>query len=74
MLNNYARWKRYHLATFTTGDQTMNLYRFECVVFVRGETAEDAAQHLADEVAYHFGLDNNLIAMEAGEPELAEEE
>lgn len=52
----------------------MNLYRFECVVFVRGETAEDAAQHLADEVAYHFGLDNNLVAIESGEPELAEEE
>lgn len=51
----------------------MNLYRFECVVFVRANTAEEAAQHLADEVEYHFSLDNDLVSLTAGEPELYEE-
>jgi len=50
----------------------MNLYRFDCTVFVRGDTPEEAAQHLADEVQYHFSLDNNLVALDASEPELAE--
>jgi hypothetical protein len=40
----------------------MNTYRFECVVWVRGETLEGALKELHDEVDYHFGQDNNLIA------------
>jgi hypothetical protein len=52
----------------------MNLYRFDCTVFVRGNTPEEAAQHLADEVQYHFSLDNNLVALDASEPELAEDD
>lgn len=43
----------------------MNLYRFECVVWVRGNSAEDALKELHDEVDYHFGQDNNLIALES---------
>lgn len=43
----------------------MNIYRFECVVWVRGETLEEAHQELHDEVKYHFSQDNNLIALES---------
>ena len=46
----------------------MNLYRFDCTVFVRGNTPEEAAEHLQDEVQYHFGLDNNLVSLTASEP------
>lgn len=52
----------------------MNLYRFDCTVFVRGNTPEEAAEHLQDEVQYHFGLDNNLVSLTASEPELYEED
>lgn len=45
----------------------MKLYRFECTVWVRGETASDALKELHDEVAYHFGQDNNLIALESND-------
>ncbi len=41
----------------------MNVYRFECTVWVHGESAEAALKELHDEVDYHFGLDNNLIAL-----------
>ena len=51
----------------------MNLYRFECVVWVRGESAEDALKELHDEVEYHFSLDNNLVALESDAGELVEE-
>jgi hypothetical protein len=51
----------------------MNLYKFECVVYVRGETAKDAEEHLHEEVQYHFGLDNNLVALESGKAELVDE-
>jgi len=32
----------------------MNVYRFECVVWVRGETLEEAQKELHDEVKYYF--------------------
>ena len=51
----------------------MNLYRFECTVWVQGTSAADAVKHLHDEVDYHFGQDNNLIALESGEPELVDQ-
>jgi hypothetical protein len=41
----------------------MNVYRFECTVWVHGESAEAALKELHDEVDYFFGLDNNLIAL-----------
>lgn len=43
----------------------MNVYAFNCTVWVRGNTAEEALKELHDEVDYHFGLDNNLIALES---------
>ena len=52
----------------------MNLYRFECVVWVGGNRAEEALKELHDEVDYHFGQDNNLVALESNEGELAEED
>ena len=51
----------------------MNTYRFECVVWVRGETPEEALKELHDEVDYHFSQDNNLLALESDEGELCEE-
>ena len=51
----------------------MNLYKFTCSVWVRGESREDALKELHEEVDYHFGLDNNLIALESDEGVLAEE-
>jgi predicted RNase H-like HicB family nuclease len=52
----------------------MNLYKFKCSVWVRGETLEEALKHLHEEVEYHFGKDNNLSALESDEGELVEEE
>jgi hypothetical protein len=52
----------------------MNVYQFKCVVWVRGETPEEALKHLHDEVEYHFSQDNNLLALESDEGELCEEE
>jgi hypothetical protein len=52
----------------------MNLYRFECTVWVRGDSLADAQKELHDEVQYHFGLDNNLVSLESNEGELAEDE
>ncbi len=43
----------------------MKLYKFECEVWVRGETAEDALNELHDEVASILQADNNLIAIES---------
>ena len=51
----------------------MNLYKFNCTVWVRGETSADALKELHDEVEYHFALDNNLIALESDEGVLVEE-
>ncbi len=51
----------------------MNLYRFECHVWVRGNSLEEAQKELHDEVQYHFGRDNNLIALESDDGELVEE-
>lgn len=50
----------------------MNLYKFNCVVWVQGETQADALKELHDEVEYHFGHDNNLVALESDEGELVE--
>ena len=51
----------------------MNIYRFECVVWVRSESAKDALKELHDEVEYHFSQDNNLIALESDAGTLEEE-
>lgn len=51
----------------------MNLYRFECTVWVQGTSAADAEKHLHDEVDYHFGQDNNLIALESGNAQLVDQ-
>ena len=51
----------------------MKLYKFNCTVWVRGETLADALKELHDEVDYHFALDNNLIALESDNGELVEE-
>lgn len=51
----------------------MNLYKFECVVWVRGESAEAALKELHDEVEYHFNQDNNLIALESDNGTISEE-
>lgn len=50
----------------------MNLYKFNCVVWVKGETQGEALKELHDEVEYHFGHDNNLVALESDEGELVE--
>lgn len=51
----------------------MNLYKFECVVWVQGESREDALKELHEEVDYHFALDNNLIALQSDEGVLVEQ-
>ena len=43
----------------------MKLYKFECEVWVRGETAEDALNELHDAVASILQADNNLTALES---------
>ena len=50
----------------------MNVYKFECVVWVRGYDRADALKELHDEVEYHFSLDNNLLALESDEGVLVE--
>ena len=51
----------------------MKVYKFECSIWVRGNSIEEALKELHDEVDYHFGLDNNLIALESNEGTLVEE-
>jgi hypothetical protein len=51
----------------------MNVYEFKCTVWVRGESAEAALKEMHDEVDYHFGLDNNLVALESDDGRLFEE-
>jgi hypothetical protein len=51
----------------------MKVYEFKCNVWVRGESREAALKELHEEVDYHFGLDNNLIALDSDEGVLAEE-
>jgi hypothetical protein len=51
----------------------MNTYKFECTVWVRGTTAEEALKELHEEVDYHFGQDNNLIALESDSGTLTKE-
>ena len=41
----------------------MSEYEFQCTVWVHGESAEVALKELNNEVDYHFGLDNGLIAL-----------
>jgi hypothetical protein len=50
------------------------MYKFECTVWVQGESAEDALKELHDEVDYCFGLDNNLVALDSDGGTLVEEE
>lgn len=45
----------------------MNVYKFECVIYVHGESAEAAFKELHEEADYFFGLDNNLIALGSDE-------
>ena len=52
----------------------MNVYKFQCTVWVEGESAEEALKELHDEVDYHFGLDNNLVALESDNGTLCEGE
>jgi len=40
---------------------------------VQGESLTDALEQLHSEVQYHFGLDNNLVALESDQGELVEE-
>lgn len=51
----------------------MNLYRFKCTVWVRGDSQEEALKELHDEAIYHFSQDNNLVALESDDGELVEE-
>jgi hypothetical protein len=50
----------------------MNVYRFECTVWVHGESAEAALKELHAEADYFFGLDNNLIALSSDDGTLVE--
>lgn len=50
----------------------MNVYKFDCVIYVHGESAEAAMQELHAEADYFFGLDNNLIALGSDEGTLVE--
>lgn len=43
----------------------MKLYRFECIAWVRGNTAEEALKDLHDEVMYSWGNDNNLESFQS---------
>ena len=43
----------------------MNVYKFNCVVWVASDSADEALKHLHEEVDYHFGRDNSLIALES---------
>lgn len=48
----------------------MNLYKFQCTVWVKGESAEDALEKLHDEVEYiTYGEDNHLVALESDKGE-----
>jgi len=51
----------------------MKTYKFRCDVWVQGESLTDALEQLHSEVQYHFGLDNNLVALESDQGELVEE-
>jgi hypothetical protein len=52
----------------------MKVYKFNCIVWVHGESAEAALKELHEEVQYHFGQDNNLIALESDDGQLDEGE
>lgn len=51
----------------------MKTYKFNCTIWVRGETLAEALKELHDEVDYHFSQDNNLIALESDQGQLAED-
>lgn len=42
----------------------MKVYRFQCTLWVKGESAEGALEHLLDEATYHFGQDNGLLDLQ----------
>ncbi len=52
----------------------MNVYKFSVEIFVRGADAKAAFDHMAEEFAYHFGQDNDLVAVAypEGEQDAAE--
>jgi hypothetical protein len=52
----------------------MNLYRFECVIWVKGESLEEAQRELHDEALYHFAGDNNLVSLQSNDGELVEDD
>jgi hypothetical protein len=52
----------------------MNVYKFQCIVWVHGESAEEALKELHEEVDYFFDLDNNLIALSSDEGTLVNTE
>lgn len=43
----------------------MKVYRFQCTIWVKAESAKEALDHLFDEVTYHFGQDNGLLDLQA---------
>ena len=40
----------------------MPVYAFQVEIYVSGDSAQEAADHLYQEIDYHFGLDNNLLS------------
>ena len=52
----------------------MKVYKFQCIVWVHGESAEEALKELHEEADYFFGLDNNLIALGSDEGTLVNTE
>ena len=43
------------------------LYLIKAEIYVSAETKPDAIEHLHNECAHFFGLDNNLIAIESAD-------
>ena len=42
----------------------MKVYRFQCTLWVRGESAESALDHLFDQANYHFNQDDGLLDLQ----------
>jgi len=62
----------------TDGDEPMsergpNTYKITVDIYVRGQTADKAKEHMIGEFEYQFGQDNDLVAFEyVGEPTMTE--
>jgi hypothetical protein len=69
--HNFPLWENTNLFI---RENKMNVYKFQCTVWVRGESVEEALKELHDEVDYHFSLDNNLVALESDNGTLCEGE